>query len=247
MPKSKAFHSFESKLAYFDDDIELIDVLRDGVLGGDLTDPQTNNLLKHLNPQKHQHLARRQNSEGSRRNTINHLRQTVYSSYLKDLYEEVTDYLRLILEQASRNGFNANRVIGEHSFKMDAKLVLALGNWDAVCQAVTESVFQSLEAERSTLNLLRKVASKLGLDIDDQLIDNALPYLEVRHFLVHSDGQLNQEYIAKYPHIHRRGNGNVNLTYTLISNARSSVQALITAYDEEVTGKNLISPQDLMP
>jgi len=32
MPKSKAFHSFESKLAYFDDDIELIDVLRDGVL-----------------------------------------------------------------------------------------------------------------------------------------------------------------------------------------------------------------------
>jgi hypothetical protein len=40
--KTKNFHSFQQKLSYFDDDIELIDVLRIGVLSGDLTDDQSN-------------------------------------------------------------------------------------------------------------------------------------------------------------------------------------------------------------
>ena len=110
---SKAFHSFDSKMAYFNDDIELIDVLRTAVLDGDLTDPNTNRLLKHVDPNRHRHIARRQNSDGSRRNTINHLRASVYSSYLKDLYEEVTEYLRAILNQASLNGFNAGEIRGQ--------------------------------------------------------------------------------------------------------------------------------------
>jgi hypothetical protein len=242
--KTKAFYSFEQKLSYFDDDIELIDVLRAGVLNGDLTDPNSNKLLRHIDPDRHKHIARRRNSEGSRRNTINHLRSSIYSSYVKDVYEEVTEYLKQILEQASKNGFNSGRIIGEHSFKMDAKSVLELGDWDSVCRKVSESVFQNLESEKSTLNLLSKMASKLALDIDQQIIDSALPYLEVRHFLVHTNGKLSQEYIAKYPHI-PRNNGMVILDYRLISNTRDSVKALISAYDQEVVDKNLLAPEDL--
>lgn len=234
-------------MAYFNDDIELIDVLRNAVIAGDLTDPTTDRLLKHVDPTRHTHIARRQNSDGSRRNTINHLRSTIYSSYLKDLYEEVTEYLRTILRQASRNGFNAGRVIGEHSFKMDASKVLALGTWEKVCEEVTSSVFQSLEAERSTLALLQKVANKLGLEIDQNLIESALPYLELRHALVHTDGRLSAEYIAKHPRIGRKPNGCVNLSYTLITDARQYVCALMGAFDAEVIAKNLLSENDHMP
>lgn len=230
---------------YFDDDIELIDIIRTAVINGDLTDSETNRLMKYVDPDRHSHISRRRNSDGSRKNTINHLRQSVYSSYLKDMYEEVTEYLRLILEKASRNGFSAGRIIGEHSFKMDAKSMLELGSWDNVCNAVAESVFQSLESERSTLNLLKKIPSKLGLEIDEQLITNALPYLEIRHALVHADGRLSQEFIGKYPQIPRKANGCVNLSYTLINDARANIKALMEAYDAEVVAKNVLAAGDL--
>jgi len=244
--KTKAYHAFQQKLIYFDDDIELIDVLRTGVLEGDLTDPATNNLLRHVDPTRHTHISRRRNSDGSRKNVVNHLRSSIYSSYIKDMYEEITIYLKTIIKQASINGFNSGRIIGEHSFKMDAKSVLELGDWDSVCRMVSDSVFQNLESERSTLNLLKKVTTKLGLNIDDLHINNALPYLEIRHFLVHTDGKPSQDFINKYPHIRRRSNGYILVDYQLINSARNHIKTLMAAYDQEVVDKNLLKPEDLM-
>lgn len=246
MPTTTAYYAFEQKLIYFDDDIELIDVLRTGVLNGDLTDPNTNHVLKNVDAMRHRHLARRRNSDGSRKNTINHLRASVYSSYIKDVYEEVTEYLRKVLEQASRNGFNSGRIVGEHSFKMDAKTVLALGTWENVCSTVASSIFQSLEAEKSTLSLITKMANKLALNVEQVLIDAALPYLEVRHFLVHTDGRLSREFMDKYPNI-RTTNGLVALDYTLICGVRDSVKALIAAFDQEVVAGNIVAAQDVRP
>ena len=234
-------------MSYFDDDIELVDVLRTAVTSGDLTDPATNHLMRHVDPARHTHIRRRRNTDGSRENTINHLRQSVYTSYLKDMYEEVTEYLRLILEQAARNGLSAGRVVGEHTFKLDAKAILELGSWDNVCRSLAESIFQNLEAERSTLHLLRKIPNKLGLDIPDALIDDALPYLEVRHALVHTDGRLSPDFVGKYPVIPRKSNGCVNLSFTLINEARTKIKALMEAYDAEVVAKNLLSEDDLQP
>ena len=242
---SNAYYAFQQKLSYFDDDIELIDVLRTAVVNGDLTDPDSNRVLRHVDQERHRHISRRRNADGSRRNIINHLRSTIYSSYIKDLYEEVTEYLRLILEQASRNGFNSGQIVGEHNFKISASSILELGGWEAVCRAVTESIFQSLEAERSTLDLLRKMGRKLGLNIDEQLINDALPYLEVRHLLVHADGKLSRKFKEDYPDFPSKNNGYVNLTYAVVTQARDRVMALIAAYDREIIDKNLIAAADV--
>jgi hypothetical protein len=242
---SKAHYAFTQKLSYFDDDIELIDVLKTAVTNGDLTDPNSNRVFRHVNQQRHRHLSRRRNADGSREIAINHLRSTIYSSYIKDLYEEVTEYLRAILEQASRNGFNSGQIVGEHNFKMNASTVLGLGGWDEVCRVVAESVFQSLESERSTLELVRKMARKLGLGVDQALIDDALPYLEVRHFLIHADGRLSEEFRNEYPHIPRKQNGCINLTYSFVTNARDKANALIAAFDAEVIANGLLAPEDI--
>lgn len=244
--RSKAYHAFTQKLSYFDDDLELMDVLHKAVVGGDLTDPASQHVLKHVNPAEHTHISRRKNSDGSRKIIVNHIRTTLYSSYVKDIYEEITHYLRTVLTQASKNGFNSGRLIGEHSFKIDAKAVLELGDWNQVCQMVTESVFQSLEAEKSTLKLLEKMASKLALNIDHQLIEAALPYLEARHFLVHTDGKVTQEYINAYPHIPIKY-GYVWLNFPFINGLRASVKALVADYDKEVIANNLLRPEDTQP
>ena len=224
----------------------LASILHKAVISGDLTDPASQHVLKYVNPAEHTHIARRKNADGSRQAVVNHIRSTLYSSYVKDIYEEITHYLRTILAQASKNGFNSGRLIGEHSFKMDAKAVMELGNWNQVCQMVTESVFQSLEGEKSTLKLLEKMATKLALNVDHQHIDDALPYLEARHFLVHTDGKVTQEYINTYPQIYIK-DGYVALNFTFITGLRASVKALVAEYDREVINSNLLRPEDTQP
>lgn len=242
--KSKALYAFEQKLIYFYDDIEMMDVIRTSVIRGDLSSDKSKYLLAGVDKDKHAHLARRANAKGGRVNTINHLRASVYSSFIKDLYEEVTDYLKVILLQASKNNFDSGRIIGEHGFKIDSKHVLSLGGWAQVCQYITESIFQALESERSTLNLLKKMCAKLGLNVEDKYFDAALPYLEVRHFLVHTDGRLSVEYKAKYPEINHKS-GMVVLDYDFIVLAYKSVLALVKEFDREVVDKRLLIPADL--
>ena len=244
--RTKAFHAFESKIHYFDDDIELIDVLRLGIIAGELTEEGTNNVLKKVDPNKHRHLSRRQNSYGSRKLVIAHLRTTVYSAYIKDVYEEVTDYLRTILEQAAEKGFDAGRLIGEHNFKIDAKDVLETGGWEYVTQKIADSVFQALESEKSTLKLLEKVSNKLGLGVDKNLIETALPYLEVRHLLVHADGKATDEYKQKYPDI-RIKNERVFINYVFLTRMRTAVKAMMEDFDKKVIAKDIVDAKYTQP
>ncbi len=244
--QSKSYYAFKQKLSYFDDDIELIDAIRTSIISEDLTDPDGSCVIRKVDPARHSHLARRQNSVGSRRNVINHLRGTVYSSYIKDIYEEVTHYLRSILEQASLNRFDSGRIVGEHTFKIDAKKILELGSWESVCVYVTDSIFQSLESEKSTLKLVDKIARKLGLDISQQAIDDAVPYLEIRHFLVHSDGRLPYEFQQRNSNS-RHTDGVVDLDYRLRSALRSKVNSLVSEFDAKVVTANLLRPDDLRP
>ena len=244
--RSKAFHAFEQKLIYFNDDLDTIDVLRTSVINNDLTDPTSKLVLKNIDPTKHKHLSRRKNADGSRLLIINHLRSTVYSSYVKDVYEEVTFYLKTILEKAAENGFDPGRIVGEHTFKIDATKILSSGNWKDMSKFVTESVFQSLESEKSTLKLLEKVSKKLNLSVDSSLIVAALPYLEIRHFLIHADGVLGHEFKLKFPHIHHR-DGYVQLDLDFIENFRSSICSLIADYDAKIIDANLLRPEDTQP
>lgn len=241
---TKSLHTFRTRLAYFDDDIELIDVLRLSVINGDISTKGSDYILDRINPDIHKHLSRRKNSDGARKLISSHLRKTLYSAYIKDIYEEVTEYLRSILRFSAEKGLNSGRLIGEHSFKVDGKAILELKNWDNVCSFVAENVFQSLEAERSTLKLLDKIASKLDLKVDKNKILLAIPYLEVRHFLVHSDGKLSDAYIAEHPHI-IHNDKYLRLNYTFITQFRKTVSDLVEDYDRAVLEADIIDKKHL--
>lgn len=244
--RTKAYHAFESKLHYFDDDIDLVDVLRLNIISGELTDDESDNVFKKVCPTRHSHLARRKNSDGSRKLLILHLRSTIYSSYIKDVYEEVTEYLRTILALAAENGFESGRLIGEHSFKIDAKEVLLAGDWTHISRKIADSVFQALESEKSTLKLIQKISNKLALNIDADLINNALPYLEIRHLLVHTDGKASQEFKDKYPIIRLKGDS-VFINHVLVTRMRDAVKSLIKAFDDAVIQNNIVAQQYTQP
>lgn len=245
--KSKAFHAFEQKLIYFEDDLELVDVLKINIEKGELTDNICHRVLKHVDNTKHSHIARRKNSDSTRKQIINHLRATLYSAYVKDVYEELTEYLRTILEQASEKGVDAGRVIGEHSVKIDAKKVLEAGSWTNVTRLIAESIFQSLESEKSTLKLIEKVSNKLALGVNKQLIEDAIPYLEVRHFLVHADGEVSDQFKRDYPHIKINNKNKVSLTSDFIKDLKRKVTALLQEFDKEVIRNDVIGSSYVQP
>lgn len=87
--------------------------------------------------------------------------------------------------------------------------------------------------------MLEKFASKLGLDVDKQLIEDALPYLEVRHLLVHADGKASEEDKRKYPNIRLNGD-RVFINYVFLNRMRSAIKAMMEAYDREIVAKDII-------
>lgn len=243
--ESIPFKTFKSKIQYFDDDIELLDLLRTAMIDGRLTDPTSDHVVVGLDPVAHFHLARRKNADGSRQLIINHLRTTLYSAYVKEVYAEVSAYLRDILARAAENGADAGRLIGDHNSKLEVRSILELGDWHSLASKLADDVFRSLENERSTPNLLTKMSSKLGLDVDRQKIEAALPFLEVRHLLVHNggkpDSRFKQQYLGKY----RTNNGKISLDMEFISEFRTAIRDLIEDFEQKVIAKGLLKDADM--
>lgn len=240
--KSKGYQKFATRLVYFREDMELADVL---FLNKEKI-KSDNTIFMRVNTNKHPLLYGRDSTKGSRKNVMNHLRKSIFVSFLKEMYEEVTEYIRYILYQGSINGVDANRIVGDHNFKMQANEVLILTTKEDIIKTITNQVFQQLESERSTIELLKKTKNKLGLDIAQDLIDNAIPYLTCRHIFVHSDGKPNDDFKNLYPNITIDTKGRILLNMDFLNTAYLSVNELLKAYDNEMINRNYISQTELV-
>ena len=108
-----------------------------------------------------------------------------------------------------------------------------------------DQIFQQLENERSTITLISKIKNKLGLTIEQQLVDDALPFLEIRHIFVHSDGKPNSAILEKYPTIQLDEHHRILLNSTFAKKAYDAVNNLLIAIDNDMISKNYISASEL--
>ena len=106
-------------------------------------------------------------------------------------------------------------------------------------------IFQQLENERSTINLLSKIKNKLGLSIEQDLIDKALPFLEIRHIFVHSDGKPCKSFLEKYPNTILDTNHRILLNSAFAETAYCAINNLLRAIDNDMIAKNYISASEL--
>lgn len=241
--RSKGFHRFETRLIYFRQDVELVDIIsrnREKIKGKE-------HIFRMLNEEMHPLLWERRNSPRCRKPLIKHLQKTIYVAFIKELYEEVTEYIRYIIYNASKNGAKPERIIGDHTFKMSANDILSLATRADIIKSVTDQVFQLLESERSTIQLLRQTVSKLGLQIEQQIIEDAIPYLMYRHIFVHSDGKPNDDFKNAYPETKIDDKGRILLNVEVLNKAYQAVSCLIKAYDNEMIRINYLSNSEIQP
>jgi hypothetical protein len=245
--KTKSHVRFFSRAAHLDVDIELADVMRISIQGGLLSGAGNQYIFDKVNPQQHPRLASRANTNESRKLAANHLKATLCEAFLKNIYEDISQYFLEILTSAARNGLDPNRLIGEHKVTFDANTILQAGSWDKVVSLVTQSVFRKLENERSTKDLLEKMNGKLNLGVLQATIDSALPYFEVRHLLVHSDGKADQKFCSSFPTFGATVGQKIKLDYVLLQNARTAICQLVEEFDQKIVANNVVAANELQP
>lgn len=238
---SKGYKRFTDRLRYFRTDNEVAEIIVSNkeLLKGDDT------IFVSVKEAHHPNLFKRQNNANSRALVVQHLRKTIYVAFVKDMYEEVTEYIRYILKEAAINGADPNRLVGEHNISMKANEILSKSNKREIISIIMEQIFQQLENERSTINLIPKINRKLGLDISQDLIDNALPYLETRHVFVHSDGKPGEDFKRRYPNIKIDQSKRINLNSTFAKEAYQKIKKLILAIDNAMMEKNYFSASEI--
>lgn len=245
MKKSKGFLRFNNRTLYFRADCEFADILDKNIelLAGDGED-----VLKNIAPIKHAtYKSTYKNTPFARKLFVNHFQYTLYSSFIKELYEETTEYFRYILIQGAKNTTNVNRIVGEHKTNFDANSLLSTSTHEEVIQLVIENIFQQLENERSTVDLINKIKRKLGLTISDNIVNEALPYLLLRHILVHSDGKPNKEFTDKYQTFIINKKGRCELSLRLVSDAHKKILLLIKEFDKGMILNNFFLNDELQP
>lgn len=243
----KANHSapyigFKNKMLHFSDDIEYVDILYSTIKKEHIPSNGTK-LFFNQSPKKHPSISRYSICDDNRLQVIRHLKSSIYSSYIKDSYEELTIYLRGITLEAYKNAtVNPGRIIGEHTIKMSSVDILTGISNGTLAQTVIDSMFQSLEAEKSTISLIEKTCSKLGLNISKQCINDAVYYLEIRHKLVHTDGYADEEFKKTHPRLRYTNKNYIDLTYKTILDFRRTLFKLVDEFDSEALNKHIVYP-----
>lgn len=240
---TKAFRRFEQRADSYGADLELCDLLVRSFIG---RANSASNLAIDLGADaaRYPFLARRTNTLASRRICGNHLKSTLYTAFVKDLYEDFSEYLATIMANAAIKGVNPARFVGNIKLDLHATDILSAGSWDGAVRTISDSIFRKLENERNTRDLIRKASDRLGLNIDQALLDAAMPYLDARHMLVHRDGKTDEQYRNDYPAITLREQ-KIVVDFGFVSAAKTVISGLAKEIDEKLIAADLVRRQDL--
>jgi hypothetical protein len=245
MAKTKAADRFFNRAARFDVDIELVDVFWCAVKAGALTPADGGKIFEYVDAAKHPRLSTHKATKGNRTVVLAHLKKTLYVAYVKDMYEDLAAYLTDVVLCAARSGFSPDQLIGEHRLSIEANDLLKCGNWDNVLATVAESLFRRLEGMRNTRKLIEALDKKLGLGLDKTIVDAAMPYIELRHLLVHADGVADEEFASKYPQFGAKAHDTVSISHKVAGEARAAITALVLHCDERLLAVELVVPGDI--
>ncbi|WP_118952334.1 hypothetical protein [Taibaiella helva] len=245
--KSKFFIKFLNNSSHLDSDLEFVDIIKSCVINGRTKTDLTDFLFDYVDPSKHKRFSTGANSDHRRKLAVNHLKASIRSAFIKSIYEATTTYFQEVLKAATKKGVNSDRLLGEHNRTYTSKEIIELGNYSKILESIASSIFRQLENEKKTKDLILKMGKKLGLDIDETKINAALPFFELRHKLVHSEGKADKAFCDRFPEFGAVVDRPIKLTHTLIEDAKTAIVALITDFDTQIIAKSIISQTEMQP
>lgn len=102
MANSKCYVSFKNKMSHFNADLEYVDIIYNNILSTPLPTEATELFPGSSNP-KYEILSHYKVVPQNQLLVIRHFRATLFTAYIKDLYEEFTIYLKNMLKDIYNN------------------------------------------------------------------------------------------------------------------------------------------------
>lgn len=237
---TKAYHAFKEHIKNFIEDLDFIDIVCEHDNLERLAPYKDENIPFNGVTDKHIRLSRRHNISSTRILISTHLRQSYYTSFIKDVYEEVTSYLNRILYECALKNLDPNRFIGDISLNIPATDILHCSSMEDVIKHITNIIYRKLENQKNTKKLIINISNRLGLDVNETDVSNAIELLNIRHIFVHRDGIPDKEFLEKNPNIPLRKNNRIKLSYPLLMKIKDAAFRIVDSIDREIILKKLI-------
>lgn len=182
-----------------------------------------------------------------RSRVIAYSRSKLHEQAIIDLYRLFSEYIRNIIVEFIH--VNPTQLLETVARNKDNVLtfdrILKLGDIDSIKEEMSRIIFRRFENERSTKELLNKVLSYSKINIDEEVKQDALLYLEIRHLIIHNASKADAGFITldSTRKVKLNANNKFSLTFSLSKRAIYSVQLLCERIDSELINANLVRKQ----
>ena len=142
--------------------------------------------------------ALRQSLRDNNNAIINHAITRNCELTLQLLYTHLNEYLKSILSEMFQK--RPLQIVDKAQDTLQFQEILRLGTYEAVCNHMVDRVFRKLQNDRSTRRLIERILARTGANLDCDVLDDAMWYIDIRHLIVHNSGIVDQQFTINYTH-----------------------------------------------
>jgi len=142
--------------------------------------------------------ALRQSLRDNNNAIINHAITRNCELTLQLLYTHLNKYLKSILSEMFQK--RPLQIVDKAQDTLQFQEILRLGTYEAVCNHMVDRVFRKLQNDRSTRRLIERILARTGANLDCDVLDDAMWYIDIRHLIVHNSGIVDQQFTINYTH-----------------------------------------------
>jgi hypothetical protein len=167
-----------------------------------------------------------------------------------ELYTAFSDYIYAVIREMEESD-SKKSILGlvdgkESSLSFDE--ILDLASYEKVLDKMANKIFRRFTNEKSSTKKMEKVLKVLNIEIPEQIVNEALLYLDVRHLIIHNNSKADQGFMDRNHNneIKIGKNGKIAINYALSSTAIEKVTELCKAFDAAIianTNVKQVQPQ----
>ena len=210
-------------------------------------------------PSKYKYLQQdiRLKNVNSAYSVVQHLKGFMYASLIKQFHDYVMEYFRTVLALIAKNPNKGTVLLQLRSacnrkgyqsldFSFSEEEILNALNVSQLKELFAKRILRGLEQKRDSLDLIRALYKTLGKSIT-KTVNEAMPYLEMRHLLVHNGERYDQKFIDNYGKCFTdvKAGGRINLNFEKMKCAAKCLRALVREFDKFVVKEKFVRDEDI--
>lgn len=174
---------------------------------------------------------------------INYSRRESTEYCFVELYNMFTSYMKDILKEMY---MLKPKSITEKSHKQITFSKLSeFESIDEITDYMIDEIFRDFENERSTPKLVKKIIGHTKISIPQNISNEAMMYLTMRHLIIHNNSKVDQEYFEKYHNILFISNGGpVPADYENFQKALFAIKTYIATIDKGLIDKGFVKARE---